>query len=235
MLVIKIVYNLIINQKILEDIMKLFKTLLVIVICFSLFNCAGKTESTLGPINVKEVKSVAKDSVQKTKTVQEFVSSKTLSHKTNNWTLFGSPTSAIDLAIAEAIRKDAENQANREAAETALLKAYTNNPKKYSGSKALEKTGFIQNQVPRYKILVYNNTGRTIKVAISGRTEEKIIHDSGRSSFSTNNRHYTIYSYEMNGEPLKPLHDRIKKTTADIPYSNKLYHAMVKLNSKHKK
>ena len=211
--------------------MKYITTLLVITLCLSFlgFGCSANN-ATLGPTKIEREKDLITGRI-KQKAV--FIDEKNVSFKASNWGI-GGRTSAIDLATAEAIRKDSENQTAREQMNNKVLEDYMNNPKKYGNEKILKKAGILPTLSGIYEILVFNNSGRPLYVAISGNSEGHLLRNKGSQSFSIDTKKFSVHAYKVNGAPFKQKKFRIPSPTPKIPAfrSKKLYAALITITPK---
>ena len=193
--------------------MKLFNCLLAIMIIsfFTGLGCSSN-RATLGRTSTVQL-----TNPDTGKTTEKIVfKDGNIAYKATNIG-FGGGTSPIDLATAEAIRKDAENRTVREQIKNAVLTDYMNNPKKYGNGKFLEKAGILSTSSGGYKILIFNNTGRPLNVAVSGNTEGYLLRDKGYQSFLVDTRKFSVYAYEVDNTPFKSKNFKIPSPTPKIP------------------
>jgi hypothetical protein len=141
------------------------------------------------------------------------------------------PTDPVSLATAEAIQTDARNRAERQRVENELISAYTQNPERYE-KQALQKIGVVSGG-GIYNVVIYNNSGRPLQVGISG-SGIQLVPDTGRQSFSINERNFSVYSYETDGRPFKEAKFRIPSPIPEIPVpgETKKYAASVTITNR---
>jgi hypothetical protein len=152
-------------------------------------------------------------------------------YKNTHLALLGIPTDPVSLATAEAIQTDARNRAERQRVENELISAYTQNPERYE-KQALQKIGVVSGG-GIYDVIVYNQTGRPLRVGVSG-SGDHLIPDTGRQSFSVAERTFSVYAYKTNGEPFKDRKFTIPTPIPEIPVpgETKKYAASVTITNR---